>query len=774
MNRITRRDFMRKAGAASALTYSGRWSAVPVPANEPDTAGGDAGTAKPSGRNEGDLWISSNATLEVAVSTRTGTIQRLIDKVSGEDYCHQATEGEKWPKELGAPYALEPRIGGLILIDELRSQRFSDLEMDCAIDAPDVKSTPAGVSLTFRKKYPGAEFSVWQTFRVTADHLRWDVRIRKDAGPPRTVRVIQAAPLPLRDYDGWAPIAEAPFTVKPYLPFAIEYGQSIGGPVGEPEWRTNIPMTVFYSREKKRAISFTLPIEIPCVRARFLNNTGAESDFHWNSRQYPPRERPYFQVSHEYLGIRDGRDLETGLLISVHPADWRPALGWVYSRYQEYFDPQSTFDAWDGVYASGNEWMRDSLTEADVNRVYAGLRERGNRWEELHGHFPRYGLMIPEPSVKSWSCESHPNPGTTLTREKIAAHATLARQYGVGTFIYYNTTEAEYWYAQEAFPESIARAESGKPLGAFRATEYPDHRACFLMNSDPASPFGKHMMQQAEAMVSAYPAIAGFFWDVYGRSYLFDFAHDDGITMVNNKPAYYPEFMYNRMMRLHVAPLLHNKSMGVTANKPTTLAACWGVDGIMSSEDVTEEENPGWIAAQSYLGLNRHLMILSGGGARDPELLFLHCLHYGMFYSDVITISPHGGTPAAEEASQTSDLVRKYHPFIDRLRGKKWIFYPEALALPPFTEGNIFRLKDGSVMITMVSAWRHLRRVDNSDADLQVICRLPDAERMKNVRATAIDLNQSWPIEPQRQGDTLTLSVPRHGKATVILLSPSN
>ncbi len=772
MNKITRRDFIRKAGTAAALSYGYGQGAIPLAARGASAPGDETATAKPTWKKEADLWIGSNASLEIAVSTRTGAIERLIDKVSGEDYCHQTTEDANWPNALGTRYAVEPRIGGLILIDELRNQRFSDLESGCAIEAPEVKTTPASVSYTFRKKYPQAEFTVWQTFRVATDHLRWDVRIKKDAGPDRTVRVIQAAPLPLRNYQGWAPIAEAPFTVKPYLPFAIEYGQSIAGPVGEPEWRTNIPMTVFYSREKKRALCFTAPLETPSVRIRFLNNTSAEADFHWNSRLYPQRERPYFQVSHEYLGIRNQRDLETGLLISVHPADWRPALGWVYSQYQEYFDPQATFDTWDGVYASGNEWMNDSLTEADIDKGYAGLRDRGNRWEELHGHFPRYGLMIPEPSVKSWACESHPNPGTTLTREKIAAHARLAREFGVGTFIYYNITEAEYGYAQQAFPESIARAESGKPLGAFRAAEYPDHRACCLMNADPTSSFGKHMMQQAEAMVNAYPGIAGFFWDVYGRSYLFDFAHDDGITMVDNKPAYYPEFMYQRMMRQHVAPLLHTKDMCITANKPVTLASCWGVDGIMSSEDVTQEENPGWIAAQSYLGLKRHVMILSGGGVRDPELLFLHCLHYGMFYSDVNTADARAGNLTPEHAAHTADLLQKYHPFIDRLRGKTWIFHPQALELPPYTAGNIFRLKDGSVMITMVSAWRHLRKVDNSDADLEVICRLPDADRMKNIRATAIDRQQSWDLQPTRDGDTVKLIIPHHGKATVILLEP--
>jgi hypothetical protein len=65
----------------------------------------------------------------------------------------------------------------------------------------------------------------------------------------------------------------------------------------------------------------------------------------------------------------------------------------------------------------------------------------------------------------------------------------------------------------------MARAEDGKPLGAFRAAEYPSHRACFLMNSDPASSFGKHMIKYATALVNAYPAIAGHFSDKIAASW---------------------------------------------------------------------------------------------------------------------------------------------------------------------------------------------------------------------------------------------------------------
>jgi len=73
------------------------------------------------------------------------------------------------------------------------------------------------------------------------------------------------------------------------------------------------------------------------------------------------------------------------------------------------------------------------------------------------------------------------------------------------------------------------------------------------MNADPSVVRQAHD-RQAREMVDAYPEAAGFFWDVYGRSYMFDFAHDDGITMVNNKPSTIREFMYQRLMREHIRP----------------------------------------------------------------------------------------------------------------------------------------------------------------------------------------------------------------------------
>lgn len=718
-------------------------------------------------REEGHLWIAGNETLEIAINKRNGTVQRLLDKVSKEDYCDQTVRGAVPARD----FTVGQRIIGLTLFDELKRQEFSDLTQTPRISEVKPVSSADSVSLSFQKRFPGADFVVAETFRVVPDHVRWDVKIRKTTGADRTVRVVQLAPLPVGPYQGWAAISDAPFEVKPYTPFAIEYGQSVSGSVGEIRWRTLIPAVVFFSEQNNRAISFTHPFEVPAVRIRFLSNTSATADFHWNSRTYSPAERPYLQVVNEYLGLRDNKDIETSLLISSHAANWRPALGWIYEKYREYFDPDPKFDQWDGVFVSGYDLMKDSYTEADIRKILRGRRDRGARWEEQHGHFPWYGLMIPKPDVESWICESHPRRGFTNTREKIAAHARLNNEFGIGTFIYYNLTEAEHWYAEKEFLESIAKDEDGRSIGAYRAGECPDKRACWLMNADPRSPFGKHMVQQAREMVEAYPAIAGFFWDVYGRSYMFDFAHDDGITMVNNKPAYYPGFMYERMMREHIGPLLRSKGMCITANKPTTIVHCKGLDGIMSRESTPDTEVPPWIVAQSYAGLNRHVMILDGLSGTRAELLLLNCLRYGLFYSDLGTTDEKRNPLPHERIEANAQLTSTYLPFIQRFRGKKWVFHPRALELPKHTDGNIFRLKDGSTMITMVSYWRAYRKVDGFDSDVKVVCRLPDAQRMKHVYVVSLDGQRTWKVDPGRSGDTLTVNVPRHGKGTLILLA---
>ena len=732
-------------------------SALPLCAGQPADSGP---------QNE---WTAANNSLQLSVDKSTGVIDHLVDQVSNEDYCNQTladatsdTDGNR-----GLTFTVGKRIGGLTLYDELRNRVFRDISDPGKVTHLKQSKNGDNDTLSFDKQYPGAEFIVHETFLVGPKDVRWNVRIKKTSGPDRTVRVIYDVPLPLGG-EAWAPISNAPFRVKPWLPFSIDYGQSTSGAIGEGEWRTTVPLMVFYSKRSDRALAIASPLEVPAVRIRFLTNTSALADFYWNSRQYPASERPYFQVSNEDLGLRSSHDLETSLLISAQPANWRPSLGWFYSKYKAYFDPNPNFEKWDGAYTDGDNLMDPSLTTQQVREAYAKRYALSVRWEEYHSPYHLYGEMIPPPDMKSWTDISDPG-GPTLTRVAIEEHCRLSKEAGVGTFLYYNTTESEYWYAQQNFSKSIAKSEDDKTIAAWRGREYPSKRACWLMNSDPSTGFGQHMVEEAKQMVQSYPDAAGFFWDVFGRSYMFDFAHDDGITMVDNKPAYYPEFMYRRMLDQYIGPLLHDRGMTITANKPVTVASTRGIDGIMMMENAPYEVSPGWITTQSYLGLTRHVMILDSNPA-DQEILYLHCLRYGAFNSLVSDHTRDGKPLPVETIAYNEKLHNMYQPFVNMFAGKKWIFYPHALDLPANTYGNIFQLKNGDIMITMISAWRALNHADGFDPNLQVIARLPNASAVQSVEVDSIDLGEKTSLTPQRNGNQLTITVPRHGKATVILL----
>src|SRR5665213_3383614 len=82
-----------------------------------------------SSSHSGNVWVASNASIEIAVDKKSGVVEHLVDQVSHEDYCNQTlsnatadTDGNR-----GVAFTVGPRIGGLVLFDELRNRVFADL-----------------------------------------------------------------------------------------------------------------------------------------------------------------------------------------------------------------------------------------------------------------------------------------------------------------------------------------------------------------------------------------------------------------------------------------------------------------------------------------------------------------------------------------------------------------------------------------------------------------------------------------------------------------------
>ena len=74
-------------------------------------------------------------------------------------------------------------------------------------------------------------------------------------------------------------------------------------------------------------------------------------------------------MSNQDLRPAQNQGLEDQLVDFCATGNWRPALGWFYSKYKEYFDPNPNFDKWDGAYTGGDDLMDPSLTPQQVSEA---------------------------------------------------------------------------------------------------------------------------------------------------------------------------------------------------------------------------------------------------------------------------------------------------------------------------------------------------------------------------------------------------------------------
>ncbi|MHC4716478.1 MAG: hypothetical protein ACYS5V_05870, partial [Planctomycetota bacterium] len=357
------------------------------------------------------------------------------------------------------------------------------------------------------------------------------------------------------------------------------------------------------------------------------------------------------------------------------------------------------------------------------------------RWAELHCHFPHYGLYVNP--TEPWIGE-HSDVETTydLVRRTIR----LYQEQSIKVHTYYNIIDGQRDYAEAEFPESIVVDEAGRRVPAFRE--------CWLMNADPETPFGTHCLEQFDKLMDEYGDTDAIFFDVYGRHYNLDFGHDDGITMVHNKPAYCLKFAFQRIMD-RIEPKLR------------------GIDLIMADEG----HDPYRLEAFSYYGLFKPVMVLDGQMFRDPEPTLMTCLRLGMMYNDFTEAPQRHGVELSEAQLERNRRVRDaYTPLLAELIGKQWVLDANALELPAPVRGNIFRVPDGRAIVTVVTDHRSMFEEGGFAADLEVVVRFAGSEAVRRATVRSVDYDGAEEAALRRDGDGLTVTVPRHRTASIVIL----
>ena len=648
--------------------------------------------------------------------------------------------------------------GRLEIYDGLADRHYNTAE-HCAETAVEIEEgeNPA---VTFCRRFAGAEWQLRERFRAEEDAVHWEIELLLDEGAvERSIAVRQLVPWPTMPW-GWR-VWSANFNFPSYTHnvagLHLEYGDVCFGTV--------IPATTVYDPAKGVGLAIAKPFGLPVPRLTFCF-----SDYRSDG----------VTVQHDLLGLRKGNPLTVAIMLRFHKGCFRPTLAWLLEKYPDYFLPQSP-----GVHEieGGSTFGPPQLTEADA----ATLAEAGIKWYEIHHGMPYFGEYCPEfdgwgdgsRGGKDFQVAGRPATfidGKPTTYEVINDCGKLLARHGIGSLLYFQVAgDAQLPIMAEKFPESLARDEHG---GYFPSC--PDS---VLINSDPSLPFGRDMERQISVLLDRYPDISGVFVDqaCYNAT---DCAHDDGLTMYKNRPAYRLRFCFDK----HLPDLcrrLRAAGKFIYSNGPYDIELQRNFDGNMAESTSTV------MGTMRYMHIAKPLLVFRYyKDELDVEEMFQQCLLAGASWA-AWQPTTHSWFVREDLTAAQKGIFACYVPLCRRLLGRTILLEPNPVHFPAgrgavyagdgvevtvgndrhaFLDWEIFRGRDGNILIALVSRRKSCRDAGGFTRDLRINLRIEDASRVSRACVVGVDHSDELPVEMELMEEALALTVPRHGAASLVTI----
>lgn len=290
------------------------------------------------------------------------------------------------------------------------------------------------------------------------------------------------------------------------------------------------------------------------------------------------------------------------------------------------------------------------------------------------------------------------------------------------------------------------------------------------------------MQRQIKGVLARYPDISGIFLDQACYN-LTDFAHDDGLTMDRNKPAYRLRFNYDRHLEELVGGL-HRQGKFIYSNGPYDIELQRGFDGNMAESTAA---NAG---TMKYMHIAKPLLFFAYcKDADDVEDMLQECLLAGASWSVWVKLA-HSWFIKKGLTPDQQNIFERYLPLCKRLLGRKILLEPNPLSLRKrgnvfagegqevtigdgqnrFLDGEIFQGEDGDIFIALVSRRKRCMEKDNLSRNVRLIVRTRQAKRVYKAFALGADYRGPKPVKLKRAGNRLFLTIPSHGAASLIVL----
>lgn len=271
---------------------------------------------------------------------------------------------------------------------------------------------------------------------------------------------------------------------------------------------------------------------------------------------------------------------------------------------------------------------------------------------------------------------------TGLPLERVRIHRkdairrlNILSEAGIGTYWYFNYTDGFRPVVEKRWPDSIAKNEDGsyQPSG---------WHMCHNMNADPKFSFGQFKIDSARKIFETYPMLSGFFLDCF-RHFEIDFAHDDGVTVVNNKPAYSMNFSYDAIQE-YIRKNILKDTRATFANKPQSIRSMHYADGVLLEGDGDIHEEKFFWAC-----IAKPLFFMWTSNKRSIDENLRRAVFAGSF--------PKYAADAGKSYEQNKALFDKYLPLYEPFRRRVLCFEPDPLRVPHGSRGRLFTVGDNYV-----------------------------------------------------------------------------
>ena len=375
--------------------------------------------------------------------------------------------------------------------------------------------------------------------------------------------------------------------------------------------------------------------------------------------------------------------------IVAHEADWRGGLRWMADRYPNFFNPTNALaDEIGGCGAySGYEGTVDA----------ARLKKMGFRvnWK-LSDDFPWMGMFLPPLTndTDTWkrACDEPFPPGKDSIQSfrKMNDHTNWLRKNGFYELSYFNVTElgrnmgtppTRNQYDPELWKDPVSFVKYKLPNGVLISNN-PTFYGAHVMDCGDAA-YQDFILEQAQRNIKMLPYNSGICIDRMDWLRYFNLTADDGVTLVQGKPAR-SLFESWKSLMTKLGPVMHQAKKVIFVNPMSLrLDLMKHVDGFYSEHG---ESGPG-LNSLALVSLKKPAITWTymwwGTWEQapkfelspNPDQFFQRHLYMGVFPTAPYPYNNHAINPS----EQTDKEYLAYGPLLDAMRGKKWVLAPHCV-----------------------------------------------------------------------------------------------